>query len=683
MPEQADIDAPVPETELHESADQRSRKIVWFVLASVGSAVLSFGYLRVAGGGLDADAKGAFRSVLSALAGYAFFATGLQVAFSAMFFPPRGPSWRLGALRVTAVVIAVGTGLAALGAGLLWLPAGTGRPVIAALAGLYVALSGYAALPRAQLLMRERWGQLAVALCVGSVVKFAAAVASHRSGSLEIVLAGLVLTEAIGVAVAEGLATSARPTSSVAGHHRELRPLAVALVSLGGLGLLGGLDSVIARVRMPAVDADAYAAASGLARPVAFVTTVICWIALPRFISEQYGSSTLRRTLWWSMLVAGASSVGLAVIVGLVPSQLLQLTASDPEALSIGAARLLAVAWGLLGTSSVLVFFHVAQRSRMAFAPWIGGGMLLIGAPMVGDRPIALAALVLAAALTSFIVLLLPAMTRVRPVVHSIQATRGSVALSASHVHDVAMVVPCFNPGPVVLETLDRIAAVLGPITDTFEVIAVSDGSTDGSPALIDAHHRPWLRHIDCGANGGKGRAVRTGFQAARAGVVGFIDADGDLPPEQLPAYVRALADYEADVVVASKRHPDSETSVPRLRRIYSSGFQLLVRSLFRLDIRDTQTGLKLFNREVIEQVLPSLQEDGFALDLELLVAAQVHGFTRIVELPVRLEHQFNSTVSTRSVHQMFVATFRIFWQSRMSLRYVRLAQTFTESADG
>ena len=68
----------------------------------------------------------------------------------------------------------------------------------------------------------------------------------------------------------------------------------------------------------------------------------------------------------------------------------------------------------------------------------------------------------------------------------------------------------------------------------------------------------------------------------------------------------------------------------PRSRRVASWRYQQLVRVLFRLDVRDTQVGLKVFHREVAEQVMPLLLVKRFAFDLELLAVSRALGFARI-----------------------------------------------------
>jgi ABC-type Fe3+/spermidine/putrescine transport system ATPase subunit len=79
------------------------------------------------------------------------------------------------------------------------------------------------------------------------------------------------------------------------------------------------------------------------------------------------------------------------------------------------------------------------------------------------------------------------------------------------------------------------------------------------------------------------------------------------------------------DFAIGSKRHPESVVHYPWSRRLASRCYQALNRLLFRLDVRDTQVGLKLFRREVAEDVVPLLLVKRFAFDLELLAGAACH----------------------------------------------------------
>ncbi|HET9442025.1 MAG TPA: hypothetical protein VFO65_01810, partial [Acidimicrobiales bacterium] len=121
-----------------------------------------------------------------------------------------------------------------------------------------------------------------------------------------------------------------------------------------------------------------------------------------------------------------------------------------------------------------------------------------------------------------------------------------------------------------------------------------------------------------------------------------------------------------------SKRHPMSLVDYPPVRRLYSWGYQRLVHVLFRLNVRDTQTGLKLARRDVLAAALPRMLEKRFAFDLELLVVAAHLGYGRFFEAPVLIRRQFSSTVSLRAVRGMLVDTLAIFYRLRVLRFYDR-----------
>jgi glycosyltransferase involved in cell wall biosynthesis len=235
---------------------------------------------------------------------------------------------------------------------------------------------------------------------------------------------------------------------------------------------------------------------------------------------------------------------------------------------------------------------------------------------------------------------------------------------------EISLVVPFYNPGPAVLaDTLARVAAALQAANATYEVIAVSDGSTDGSAEALLADPREWLSVLVQPENRGKGHAVRAGFAQARGAYVGFIDADGEIPPEVLGDFVRVARAERPDLISGSKLHPASESRYPPVRRLYSLGYQHLVRFLFNLDVVDTQTGVKLLAGPVLEVLLPRLEEERYALDLELFVLLGRLGFDQVVELPVSIAKRPGSTVSLRSVRSILLDTLGIFWRSRLRRR--------------
>jgi glycosyltransferase involved in cell wall biosynthesis len=233
---------------------------------------------------------------------------------------------------------------------------------------------------------------------------------------------------------------------------------------------------------------------------------------------------------------------------------------------------------------------------------------------------------------------------------------------------DVSMVVPYYNPGNRLRTTVEDMVRVLDASGMTFEIIAVSDGSTDGSPFTLEGFPESVVRRVSFAKNVGKGHALRAGLAMGRGRYLGFIDADGDISPELLAPFVSIMQSEQPDIIIGSKRHPESSVHYPPLRHLYSWGYQHLIALLFRLNIKDTQVGIKLVDRKVIADVLPLLRESRFALDLELLVLARRLGYTHIVEAPVGIRERFGSTISLKAVWLLLVDTIALF--IRYSVRH-------------
>jgi dolichol-phosphate mannosyltransferase len=238
---------------------------------------------------------------------------------------------------------------------------------------------------------------------------------------------------------------------------------------------------------------------------------------------------------------------------------------------------------------------------------------------------------------------------------------------------DVTVVLPVHNGERFIAASVEEVLRTLGGMGRAFEVIVVSDGSTDGTVAAARAiaHPSVAVHHYD--VNQGKGFAVSFGLAHAHGRVVGWLDADLDVHPDFIRRAMTVFDQHDADAVVGSKRHPDSAVAYPRVRRVYSWGFQTLVRALFRLRVRDTQVGAKLFRREMIDTVLPLLLIKRYAFDVEVLAVGAAFGFDRVRELPVRLDYRFTgSGIDSPAVRRMLVDTMAIAYRIHLRHHYVR-----------
>jgi len=236
----------------------------------------------------------------------------------------------------------------------------------------------------------------------------------------------------------------------------------------------------------------------------------------------------------------------------------------------------------------------------------------------------------------------------------------------------LSILMPAYNEANSIAENVCETVEVMHALGIDFEIVVIDDGSMDGTHAAASNALRTWPDHVRvvrCKQNEGKGNALICGACYSRGDYVAFLDADMDLHPEQLAGFFEIMRARDADAVIGSKFHPESKLDYPPMRRIYSYIYYMLVRALFGLPVRDTQTGIKLFKRPVLEHVLPRILVKRFAFDLELL--ANVHHFGyRIVEAPITVNFKrVCSRLRFPAIWNVFQDTLAIFYRMRI-LRY-------------
>ncbi len=237
----------------------------------------------------------------------------------------------------------------------------------------------------------------------------------------------------------------------------------------------------------------------------------------------------------------------------------------------------------------------------------------------------------------------------------------------------LTLIVPVYNGDAYVAGNVRTIVRTLETLGAPFEVLVVCDGSTDRTAEEVEAIGDQRVRVLDYALNQGKGNAICFGVPYARGRLVGWLDADLDLEPRAIVDAVRRFEHAEIDAVIGSKRHRDSQVDYPLRRRILSWLFQLLVRSLVQVNVRDTQVGAKVFRREMLDVVVPLLLIKRYAFDLELLAVGVEFGFDRIEEMPIRLHYRFTGTsVDRQAVWRMFVDTLAIAYRIHLRHWYVR-----------
>lgn len=247
----------------------------------------------------------------------------------------------------------------------------------------------------------------------------------------------------------------------------------------------------------------------------------------------------------------------------------------------------------------------------------------------------------------------------------------------------ISVIMPAYNEARHIVKNLLEVVDTLDSFKFDYEVILVDDGSPDKTyleAAKLLSTHPEFVRVVHYEENRGKGNALICGTTFAKGDYVVFLDADMDLHPSQLPVLFGIMDAQNADVVIGSKRHPASVVNYPMKRRIYSAVYYTLVRLLFGLPVKDTQTGLKVFKREVLDRVFPRVLVKRFAFDIEVLANAHHLGY-KIVDAPVTLEFQRGvfDRIRPRDVYKILNDTLAIFYRMHILKYYDSIPHSTNE----
>uniref|UniRef100_A0A1L8EDD8 Dolichyl-phosphate beta-glucosyltransferase n=1 Tax=Haematobia irritans TaxID=7368 RepID=A0A1L8EDD8_HAEIR len=199
---------------------------------------------------------------------------------------------------------------------------------------------------------------------------------------------------------------------------------------------------------------------------------------------------------------------------------------------------------------------------------------------------------------------------------------------------DLSVIVPAYNEEERMPSMLDECLEYLENKTKsenfTYEVIVVSDGSSDGTVALALKYSKRFtvdkVRVLELVENRGKGGAVRLGMLSARGRNLLFADADGATKFSDLDKLFNELAKINKDwkhdaVVIGSRAHLEQEAIATRsaFRTFLMHGFHFLVWLFAVRSLRDTQCGFKLLTRSAAKKLFSIMHVERWAFDVELL----------------------------------------------------------------
>lgn len=227
----------------------------------------------------------------------------------------------------------------------------------------------------------------------------------------------------------------------------------------------------------------------------------------------------------------------------------------------------------------------------------------------------------------------------------------------------ISVVIPAYNEEERIVPTIGAIASYVSDLGFPWELIVADDGSRDKTAELVAGLGFVNLRLLRAEKNGGKGSAVHRGMLAARGQYVLFADADNSTPIEEIRKLLAKVRDERYDVAIGSRAAAGAEEGHKSiLRHLLSGGLRWIVRNVFRIGVRDTQCGFKMYTHDAAHRLHQAQTVMGFSFDLEILYLAAKWGY-RVAEVPVNWIDAPGSKVDTaKEVRRFLRDLFRIKW---------------------
>lgn len=215
----------------------------------------------------------------------------------------------------------------------------------------------------------------------------------------------------------------------------------------------------------------------------------------------------------------------------------------------------------------------------------------------------------------------------------------------------LSVVVGCYNAARHLEKRLLELVTFLDGIGRAYELLIVEDGSVDDSLPILRrvAATVPAIGVLRNPRNMGKGYSIRNGILNAKGRYIIFTDVDMAYSKGNLLSVLERL-EAGHELVVGNRRLPESiyvvnNALVKYVYRRHRGGnaFNVLVRTLFGLTTRDTQSGLKGFSRSAAAKIFERLHTDGFLFDIEIFIRCRALGIPA-VEVPVQLTFEDDVT---------------------------------------
>jgi len=217
-------------------------------------------------------------------------------------------------------------------------------------------------------------------------------------------------------------------------------------------------------------------------------------------------------------------------------------------------------------------------------------------------------------------------------------------------VDNISLIIPLYNEEKRLKNSFKVIKNFLFKKKNT-EVIFVNDGSNDKSAKIIKNfirkfHKKKLIKYISYKKNIGKGYAIKKGVLKSKKKWILICDLDMSVKPDQINNWnKKKFIKSNKEAYFASRKHSLSKIQTSIIREFLGKIFNLIIYNLLNIDIRDTQCGFKLFNKNYAKFIFRKITSYRFSFDVELVLLLKKNDIN-IIELPVSWIHKSGSKLS-------------------------------------
>ena len=222
----------------------------------------------------------------------------------------------------------------------------------------------------------------------------------------------------------------------------------------------------------------------------------------------------------------------------------------------------------------------------------------------------------------------------------------------------LSIIIPAYNEEKRIGVTLKEYVEFFNDkLGKDYEIFVILNGCRDDTLGVVKGFN---VKFVDIKEAIGKGGALIEGFKQVNGDFIGYVDADNATPPRAFYDLYENIKDK--DGIIASRWIKGAKigSKQPISRRLASRGFNILVRSLFGIGLRDTQCGAKLFRKEAVKKVVNKLGITRWGFDIDLLYLMKREGFN-VTEIPTEWNEPGDSHLNVKKTsYEMFLSVIRL-----------------------